>query len=406
MASRIKRIVPKLLLAVAAFGVALLVCEAVLRLSGWTAPIFTEPDSHLGVRLVPNAEGWWREEGATYLKINSAGFRDREHSKSKPAGTFRIAVLGDSYAEARQVSMEATFWSIMEKRLAACANLNGKRIEVLNFGVSGYGTAQELIMLRREVWAYSPDLVLLAFSTGNDIRDNSPTLSQDGTRPFFVYRNEQLVLDDSALVARDSTLAFRLWRSPPGRVMEWFRQHSRVVQLINRAQVWFADYRISRRRTEVATNINKSANVLQLTEPGLDYMVYYEPKDAVWKEAWKITEGTLVLMRDEVQSKGAAFAVVTLSNGIQVSPYHGASEYSYDISYPDRRIKALGERENFPVLNLAPILSAYAVEHKVYLHGFDKNLGMGHWNEEGHRQAGDAMSTWVCGLIGPVQGSR
>jgi len=179
---------------VAAFGVALLVCEAVLRLSGWTAPIFTEPDSHLGVRLVPNAEGWWREEGATYLKINSAGFRDREHSKSKPAGTFRIAVLGDSYAEARQVSMEATFWSIMEKRLAACANLNGKRIEVLNFGVSGYGTAQELIMLRREVWAYSPDLVLLAFSTGNDIRDNSPTLSQDGTRPFFVYRNEQLCL--------------------------------------------------------------------------------------------------------------------------------------------------------------------------------------------------------------------
>ena len=103
MASRIKKFIPKLLLALVAFIVALLVCEAALRLSGWSAPIFSEPDSRLGVRLVPNAEGWWREEGNTYLRINSSGFRDRDHQKQKPANTYRIAVLGDSYAEARQV---------------------------------------------------------------------------------------------------------------------------------------------------------------------------------------------------------------------------------------------------------------------------------------------------------------
>jgi hypothetical protein len=294
----------------------------------------------------------------------------------------------------------------MEKRLAGCSNLNGKQIEVLNFGVSGYGTAQELILWRQTVSAYSPDLVLVAFSTGNDIRDNSPVLSQDGSRPFFVYHNDELVLDDSALKARENTLGLRIMRWPPGRMVSWLRQHSRVMQLVNRAGVWFTNYQISRKRNEVATKINKNAGVVQLGEPGLDYMVYYEPKDQVWKEAWRNTEGTLALLRQEVETKRAVFAVVTLSNGIQVSPYQSASDFSYDISYPDRRIKTFGDRENFPVLNLAPILSAYAVANKVHLHGFGQNPGMGHWNEAGHRQAGEAISTWLCPLIGSIKTSR
>jgi len=403
---RLKRYSLRILLCAFGFVFALLVSEIALRLAGWSAPTFTTPDSQLGVRLLPGAEGWWREEGETYLRINKAGFRDRDHQKQKPPGTFRIAVLGDSYAEARQVPIDATFWSVLEQRLASCANLYGKRIEVLNFGVPGYGTAQELIMLRQQVWDYSPDMILLAFSTGNDVRDNSPALSQDGPRPFFVYRNGQLVLDDSMLRARDSTLPFRIWRSPPGRMLAWFRQHSRVAQLVNRAQVWLSDYRISRRRAEVATGINRNSGAVQLNEPGLDYMVYYEPKDPAWRDAWHVTEGTLTLMRDEVRSRNALFAVVTLTNGIQVSPTHPAAEYSYDISYPDRRITALGQRENFPVLNLAPILSAYAVEHKVFLHGFGQSQGMGHWNEIGHRQAGEAISTWLCELFSSNNASR
>jgi hypothetical protein len=53
--------------------------------------------------------------------------------------------------------------------------------------VQGYGTAQELIMLRKKVWDYSPDIVILAFFIGNDVINNSPKLEYDRYRPFFAY---------------------------------------------------------------------------------------------------------------------------------------------------------------------------------------------------------------------------
>src|SRR5438445_13415775 len=71
--------------------------------------------------------------------------------------------------------------------------------EIINFGVSGYGTAQELQILRHRVWAYSPDMILLAFLTGNDIRNNSRALERDDRIPYFVHQGKDLVLDDRFL---------------------------------------------------------------------------------------------------------------------------------------------------------------------------------------------------------------
>jgi hypothetical protein len=107
-------------------------------------------------------------------------------------------------------------------------------------------------------------------------------------------------------------------------------------------------------------------------------------------------------MRDEVAQRGAKLVVVTLSSGMQVHPDASArAEFMNrlgvsDLFYPDRRIRALGEREGFEVLNLAPSLQAYAGQHKVFLHGFGQNLGGGHWNETGHRVAGEMISQKLC----------
>jgi hypothetical protein len=57
------------------------------------------------------------------------------------------------------------------------------------------------------------------------------------------------------------------------------------------------------------------------------------------------------------------FVVVTLSNGVQVHPQPAAREAfmrrvgAIDLFYPDRRLKSLGDREDFPVIMLAPALS-------------------------------------------------
>src|SRR5262249_26814814 len=128
------------------------------------------------------------------VRVNSAGFRGPEWTVAKPPGTFRIAVLGDSFTEAPQVAYEQTFCSVLEGELARCGALTGKKVQVLNFGTDGYGTAQELVTLRRHAWRYSPDLVVLAFFSGNDLRNNSVTLEGDKCRPFYVYDGDKLVL--------------------------------------------------------------------------------------------------------------------------------------------------------------------------------------------------------------------
>src|ERR1700737_4992723 len=161
------------------------------------ASLFT-PDPELGWALRPNAKGWIVSEGEAYVRINSAGMRDKERSIPKPPNTFRIAFLGDSMTEARQVPLEDNYCARLEHDLETSV-MKGGVVEVVNFGVPGYGTAQELLMLRNKVRKYKPDLVLLEFYFGNDLSDNHRTLdyTKPGGRPYFVEKDGQLILDDS-----------------------------------------------------------------------------------------------------------------------------------------------------------------------------------------------------------------
>src|SRR5216110_29492 len=143
----------------ASLAVALVLGEVALRVAGYGAPIWYQPDARLGWTLRPGLTGWWTREGRASVQVSSAGLRDAEHALDKPAGTYRIAVLGDSYSEAFQLPSKEAYWALLPERLAACGIAKGKRIEVLNFGVSGYGTGQELLTLETKAIRYQPDLV-------------------------------------------------------------------------------------------------------------------------------------------------------------------------------------------------------------------------------------------------------
>jgi len=129
----------------------------------------------------------------------------------------------------------------MQQKLSECAvpGPNAapatKKIEVLNFGVSGYSTARELILLRQRVWQYSPDIVVLLVTPRNDIRDNSAALDPFATSglPYFIYREGVLTLDDSRLQARNRSLYFRLQQTFVGESFNWLREHSRLMGLID-----------------------------------------------------------------------------------------------------------------------------------------------------------------------------
>jgi hypothetical protein len=409
-----------LLLGALVFG--LLIAEIALRLVGYTYPLFYTTDVVRGYTLKPGMSGWYRKEGAAYININSDGLRDREHARQKPANTVRIAVLGDSYAEALQVPLEDAFWVVLEERLQSCPAFAGRRIEVVNFGVSGYGTAQELLTLREKVWDYAPDIVLLAMTTNNDITDNLRAFKRTEEIPYFVYRGGQLTLDDSFRESR----TFKLRHSALNRAGRWVRDHLRVIQAFHQGHYALKSYLASRRANAAAPapptrpdgDAKRFANSYAASAPaardaahvsdelGIDNLIYREPADPNWQEAWRVTEGLLRLMRDEVRARGAKFVVVTLSNGVQVHPQAAAREAflrrvgASDIFYPDTRIRSVGEREGFPVVTLAPELQQYAEQHQAFLHGFGRDLGNGHWNSSGHRIAGELLAQKLCEVIG------
>ena len=82
----------------------------------------------MGNKLRPGAKGYWTTEGRGYISINSDGLRDHEHPISHPANTLRIAVLGDSYAEALQVNEPEAFWAIMGKELQSVITCGAEKL--------------------------------------------------------------------------------------------------------------------------------------------------------------------------------------------------------------------------------------------------------------------------------------
>jgi hypothetical protein len=401
--SKARKLLPKLTLVLFGILVGALFTEVGLRLAGYSFPDFYHLDYSRGYSLRPGAEGWYSKEGGSYVRINSAGLRDEEHAKEKPANTFRIAVLGDSYPEALPVAMEDAFWAVMEKRLAGCSALAGKQVEVINFGVSGYGTALELITLREHVWQYSPNLVLLAVTTNNDVSDNFFPLRQRVETPYFLYRDGRLLLDESFKNSR----SFKVKESRVGRLADLADNHSRLIQVIaegyRAARISLESWR--RKHGSQDNGPNQSAREIRLEELGTDTMIYREARDAVWIEAWRVTEGLLSVIRDEVNSHGAGFVVVTLSNPPQVVPYSKTrQEFAQrlgvkDLFYPDNRLRSYCQQERIPVITLAPQLEAYAEKHNVFLHGFGSQIGNGHWNEAGHRVAGEIIARELCERI-------
>jgi len=390
----------KIILVIPGIVIGLLLGELALRIVGYSYPEFYHIDFQRGYSLRPGVRGWYDKEGKAYVEINSDGLRDREHSIAKPANTLRIAIIGDSYAEALQVPVESAFWSVMERDLATCGSRT-KQLEVLNFGVSGYGTAQELITLRKHVWKYSPDIIILTFTTSNDITDNSRVLRKTNEVPYYIPENDRLVLDDSF----KENLNFRFRQSSFGQVWTWFRDHFRLIQAIlgaSRAiRLRLESLRSPAQPEKTAVSV-KSKDLELSSELGLDNLIYVEPESVEWKEAWKVTEELVETMRNEVLAKGARFLVVTLSNGPQVAP-SAESRTNFmqrfgvtDLFYPDNRIKALGARERFDVLALAPEMQSYASQNNIVLHGFDGNLGSGHWNTAGHHVAGDLLAQKLC----------
>lgn len=134
--------------------------------------LFLSPDPVLGWKHVPNLRWTWAgfarysDEFDVAVETNSHGFRDLERQFEKGPGVVRVAMLGASMIEALQVPFEETAGQVLEQRLNAEPPVReeARQFEVLNFGVSAYGTGQTLVAWEEYARRFGPDYVFLYLS--------------------------------------------------------------------------------------------------------------------------------------------------------------------------------------------------------------------------------------------------
>ena len=170
-------------------------------------PRYVEAGSH-GVRAnMPDQK--YRHQTPEYqvdLRTNSQGMRsDEEYSIVKPHGTKRIVVLGDSFSMGYGVNLEDTSLGLLETQLESTLDCE---VDIINLSVSGFGPAEELIVLEEVGLKFAPDLVI-QFYTSNDPVD-------DDRSGLFTLEGDQLIRDrDSYLPAvhiREFLFSFATYR--------------------------------------------------------------------------------------------------------------------------------------------------------------------------------------------------
>jgi hypothetical protein len=100
------------------------------------SPACARHDGELGYTLKPGSCVFAATEFSNRYEMNSRGLRDDERSLNRP----EVIVVGDSYAMGWGVGQDETFSEILERK----SGLN-----VLTAGVASYGTAREMMLLRR-----------------------------------------------------------------------------------------------------------------------------------------------------------------------------------------------------------------------------------------------------------------
>lgn len=196
-------------------------------------------------------------------------------------------------------------------------------------------------MLETAAMRYRPDLVLLQFSAGNDVQNNSFALAHEMERPFYrLDAKGALRIDESFSTtpkfARHAALSHEIARRIGDR--------SRAVQ-------WLSMLPEGKSRV------------------GVHKALLGPPPNELWEEAWRITEALILRMDDYSRRNGAKFAIATVPA-------------TTDNDYGPQRIAALAAKHRIPAVTVALEKASYYRTR---------------WNAAGQRMAAELIASSLCG---------
>ena len=365
----------------------LAVRTVVARFSPYRSFPFRQYDPQLGIALIPNLQvdhqrGCFQGE----VSVNRWGMRDRPRSLEREGAGLRIALLGDSIVEGAQVRPDEVLNVRVEQLLHSRGNPDA---EVLNFGIAGIGTAQELLLYEQRVRRFDPDLVVLLF-TNNDVMNNSSTLQPKAYGIHTWYAPYYDLQSDGSLALRPV----------PRRAL------SRIRSEIERrsAFVYYVE------------NLWSRVNVTTAYWQGvpIQWGVYGEPLDPEWAEAWQTTEALLGRLHEEVRSDGAQFIVLLWPTFFDIDP-HWRGRLAGEIGrIPDalqpasfeKRLRAMAEKQGIRFDTLAPFMAQRRDELALAWPYFSFSCDS-HPSPLGHRVGAEALVDRLesHGLL-PLHGGR
>lgn len=273
-------------------------------------------DEVLGYRLNPAQKG-----------VNRLSTWGDEIAVPKPPQVYRILFLGDSVLAQNPGLVDYT-----RERL-----LQQGKIEVINAGIPGYTTYQELMFLKTYLLATSPDLVILGYV----MNDNHKFLHR------FDAQGHLLITSEAA---------------------ESLKVNSIFDLIVSRSYV--------------LTRIKVGLEAMRRQPPPNGFA--WESREDVntaWKdESWEAQDGYLKEMQDILIQKGGKLAIVIFPFEPQLDDGLLGSDYNYTLK-PQRELTIICERYAIPCLDLFQEFHAAKQRGvKLYTDGI-------HLTDEGHRLA-------------------
>ncbi len=350
-----------------------LAIEGILRLSG-LRPVVTinEPDPELG---------WTKRKGEATRKvtsefdvtfaINSLGLRDdADLAQAKPAGTQRVLVIGDSFVLGYTVERHDHFVDLVERALVA----DGRPVQVLNGGTEGYATDQAVAWLRRDGFAFAPDVVVACFFQ-NDVWMNGQRSYSGTPKPRF---------------ALDGTLEPAPAMEAPRR--GWLATRTALFGLFDNLQTSM------RFGKELAYQDGSIAMPI-------DEVVMLRQPPAGVADAWARTAAGLRALKQSCDEKGAKLLLVAIPTREEIEPgalerwckARGVAAEAVDPQSPAQKALGLAAAAGIATLDPKPALAAAAKDGaKVY---FETDW---HLNPAGSRVLGRQLYDALCapGLLG------
>ena len=283
-----------------------------------------------------------RTEFDHIVRINSLGLRDDEIAIGKSPDVFRILVLGDSFAEGKQVALAETFPKQLQRLLSQ--RFPTRHWQVINGGISGYGTADEIKFFETLGRTFTPDLVILAFCVGNDVQNNASSA-------YFQFVDSRLV---------------ELPLEPPSRgglavarIAEFLASHVHLYQFL---------------RDRYHRSFSAHPEPLEEMPAGTPTQALLPAAE----EDWRLTEALLDRLLELVRAEHAAMLLVAIPQRLQVFDDEWVASTGLDPGArarvePQIRLTAYARRQLLPFLD--PLAD---------LHDANLALGRTHFRVDGH----------------------